>query len=690
MNIKRSALWLLLTPVISLAAYAQDEPIVLPTVVVTERKSESETITPSPDTVRKSLKTTPGGTNFIEPAKHLGSKHTLRDFLDYQPGITLLDFFGGTDHPVLTIRGSGIQSHPLSRGVMLLENDLPFNEADGSFIIGMLETRDTGFVAVKRGANATNPASDSLGGELNFYNLTGREETGKVSAQYGSFGTAVGRAALGKAYDSGDFHISASGSRSDGFRDHSDQKRYTVRANMGFVFKNFENRTWVSYTDQKFDIPGPLTLDTVYDNPSENTNDVPPMVSTTDPHRETSQWRIANRSMIQTGRFNHDLGFYVQQMDDLFVSPTTTKDNEVTTYGAQYKLETAHQNVLNYGVAFSFSQSSMDLYYSKNKNNPLPPIQTFRDARYDATARHISAQFHSQWQLIKNWQLSGLLRWVDTKRDIDSKDDNVSYNHDWDWLAPKVGLVWTPSQNHAFFANISTTREAPIVGDMIQFKPPPPPPAHMAVAELEPQKSVSYEIGARGDLADILSWDIVLYRSDIRKELLDYSPDGVNTYSYNYDGKTRHQGIELGLTSGWKLPSSYGRLDGRLSYTHNDFKFRDNVFRGNQIAGVPRDMISAQISYLYSAWRFDINSRTAIGRTYTDHGNQMSYGGYTIWGTRLYYELNKRISFFVQGDNLTDKKYVSSTNTPAVATATGVNYFPGSGRSVSAGLDIVF
>ena len=78
------------------------------------------------------LDAVPGGTNLIQPQEELRLV-TLRDALDYQPGLIVQDFFGGIDQPRLNIRGSGIQSNPVNRGVLLLQDGLPLNEADGSF-----------------------------------------------------------------------------------------------------------------------------------------------------------------------------------------------------------------------------------------------------------------------------------------------------------------------------------------------------------------------------------------------------------------------------------------------------------------------------------------------------------------------------------------------------------------------------
>src|SRR3990167_5195907 len=90
------------------AALAQ-EGTALPSVTVqSTRASATLPLRSTAQAEREKLDKVPGGTNLAEPQKE-ARLATLRDALDYQPGIVLQDFFGGTDQPRLGIRGSGIQ-----------------------------------------------------------------------------------------------------------------------------------------------------------------------------------------------------------------------------------------------------------------------------------------------------------------------------------------------------------------------------------------------------------------------------------------------------------------------------------------------------------------------------------------------------------------------------------------------------
>ena len=259
----------LLTTALGSVAVAQEQSA-QPLPAVTVQSSRASVALPLRESVqaeRQQLAKIPGGTNLAEPQKE-ARLATLRDALDYQPGIVMQDFFGGTDQPRLSIRGSGIQSNPVNRGVLLLQDGLPLNEADGSFIIGLIEPRNASFISARRGANATTPGATTLGGELDFVSLTGVDERGRVRAEYGSFGREGLQAAVGSVGERLDGRISVSSDRYDGYRHHSASQRDSLQANIGFQGDgSFENRTYFSWTDLDFQIPNVIPKDRIQSDP---------------------------------------------------------------------------------------------------------------------------------------------------------------------------------------------------------------------------------------------------------------------------------------------------------------------------------------------------------------------------------------------------------------------------------------
>ncbi|WP_432786582.1 Vitamin B12 transporter BtuB [Oligella sp. MSHR50489EDL] len=681
------------------------ETVQLPAINVRAISGKGLSVPTTPSALEQSYRATIGGSNVIKP-NNSGSQATLRDMIGQQPGVTLLDFFGGNDHPVISIRGSGIQSQPMSRGINLLVDGLPLNDADGSFYMGMLEPRNSSIIGVRRGANAINPSSQTLGGEMDFLSYTGETESGSISLQYGTNSTTAGRFAIGRAFDTWDFHVAATDQRTDGFRDHSRQRRQSLRANLGLRGSNWENRTWLSHTYQNFEIPGPLSRDAALGDETykSTTDNLPMRPLQTDPQRRTESQRLANLTTLYAGSWTHSIGAYVQHTDDRFMTPAQVWEMDLNTLGLQYMAD-AQFDRLSLGGGLSYSYSSGDFAVSGNPNQPMMPIKQMHRQEYGVKADNFIAQVRGGWEFIPDWTLSAQLRFVHTGRDVHGRVSNLnglqSLSKSWNWLSPKIALSWEPNDSTLFFANVSTGREAPTLRDMVQFAGPVgalvigPNGQPMFrrgltyVRELEPQRNLSYEIGARGLINQQYGWDITLYHADIEKELISYSPDGSNTFVYNYEGDTGHRGVELGLTGHWDLGAA-GKIAARIGYTYNDFKFRQGIYAGNDIGGMPRQYLSVNLDYRYRDFSVGLNGRGALGSSYADHANTQKMGSYFILGAHMGYDFNKDSNVYIQVDNITNKRYISWTTTPERGMPNQDMYFPGSGRTVTAGVNFRF
>lgn len=684
---------------------AVNEPVALPALSLQVDAARGLSMPRTPAALEQSYSATAGGAGAFKP-NTTGSQATLRDLIGHQPGVTLLDFFGGNDHPVISIRGSGIQSQPMSRGINLLVDGLPLNDADGSFHMGMLEPRNSSMIGVRRGANAINPSSQTLGGEMDFLSHTGATETGALSLQYGSDSTTAARFAIGRAFDTWDFHVAAGDQRTDGFRDHSRQRRQSFRANLGVYGSGWENRTWLSYTHQNFEIPGPLSRDAALgdDTYKGTTNNLPIRPLQTDPQRRTEGWRLANMTTLYSGAWTHSIGAYLQRTDDRFMTPAQVREMDLNTLGLQYMADAQFER-FSFGGGLSYSYSSGDFDVYGNPNQPMMPVQQMHHQEYGVKADNLVAQIRGAWELVPDWTLSGQLRFVHTGRDLHGRRSGLnglqSLADSWSWLSPKVALSWEPNDTTLLFANVSTSREAPTLRNMVQFAGPVGAPVLgpngrpmfrrglTYVRELEPQRNLSYEIGGRGLFNQQYGWDFTLYHADIEKELISYSPDGSNTFVYNYEGDTRHRGVELGLTAKWDVGAN-GNLAARLAYTYNDFTFRDGMYAGNDIGGLPRQYLSLNLDYRYRDFTFGVNSRGAIGSSYADHANTQKMSGYFILGAHLSYDVDKDSNVYIQVDNITDKRYISWTTTPAQGTEYQDMYFPGNGRTITAGVNFRF
>ena len=125
---------------------------------------------------------------------------TLSRALRSVPGGVVQQFFGGNDQPRVQIRGSGLQQNPVERGILMLQDGLPLNRADGSYIVGFANPRQAETIEVYRGYTANRLGATVLGGALNFISPTGSTSPGaQVMASGGSFGQVGAYAQAGMA-----------------------------------------------------------------------------------------------------------------------------------------------------------------------------------------------------------------------------------------------------------------------------------------------------------------------------------------------------------------------------------------------------------------------------------------------------------------------------------------------------------
>ncbi|QNP58325.1 TonB-dependent receptor family protein [Paenacidovorax monticola] len=651
---------------------------------------------------RERLARVPGATNLAEPQRE-ARLATLRDALDYQPGIVLQDFFGATDQPRLSIRGSGIQSNPVNRGVLLLQDGLPLNEADGSFIIGLIEPRNAALVSVRRGANAFTPGATTLGGEIDFQSLTGGDERGRVRAEAGSFGRQALQAAAGGQGAQWDARVNASADRFDGWRHHSDSQRQSLQASVGFLGEGgFENRTTLGWTDLFFHIPTVVPKDRVSSNPrgvmgdSNAPQDQLLNVYRRDPRRDASQLRLANRSRWGDDVLRHELGVYWQDTDDLFNDQTTHTFTHSRTLGAQWLASGRPRGAagpLGWRAGLAWTRSRMDRELYATSPQTGQPLQRY--GAYDLTAENLQALAGADWRLAPAWTAVGSLQWSRQSRDAAGRFGSTSLDQQWSFATPKVGLQWTPTPATRWWASLGRSHEAPTYWEIVAARSAPDRPAQ-AVAELvrlDVQRATTAEMGGQGrwgDGARAMHWSLAVYRSQVAGELISTTDaNGIKVGTYNYTGGTRHQGIEAGVSGQWSLAA--GALEYRASWTYSDFRFRGGEYAGRRIAGVPRHLINAEVLWRSGAWRFGPNLRWLPTGTPTDHANTpgAEQDAYALLGAKLEWRSGPW-SAFVQVDNLTDRRYASAFAIRNRATATQPGYLPGLGRSVAAGLSYQF
>jgi len=655
------------------------------------------------------------------------------------PGVVVQDFFGGNDQPRIQMRGSGLQQNPVERGVLMLRNGLPLNRADGSYIVGFANPGEAEAIEVYRGYMANRLGATVLGGALNLISPTGRSAPGfALKASGGSFGQLGGGAQAGFAQDTLDVLVRGDITRRDGYRDYNASRRANVGGNVGLRLSDaLTLRVFASYADLGFDVAGPLTRTLIESDPRSvftgptvtpgGAINPGPNVVRDRPRREATQFQTGARATGAFGAHIVDLAVGYARTDDMFRFPIAsgirvTEGDDVTLVARYaYKPDAAHPLPLFEATAqYVTGSADRENYFNLSGEGGA----LFGRSRLEADTLSLNAGLNIP--LGDRLTLSPSLSWSRaTRGNIDLYDSptrptfayapanpamalpngavptvSTSYERVYEGWSPALGLAWQPSEDQTIFVAVSRSFEPPTHDDLLatvngtpNSSPGRPNPANPALPSavfvtpaLEAQRATTAEAGWRGRSGGF-SWDAVVYYSWVSNELLSLRDESGTSLGAANAPRTRHLGVELGLTA--EVSST---LTGRIAYTYQDFRFRDDPVRGdNRLAGAPRHWINATLSWRPSD-RFTAQGtvRWVPERTPVDNLGTLYSDPYATVDLRGEYRLNAAMSVFAEVANLFDATYASSTLIIDQARADQAAFLPGDGRTFGGGISLKF
>lgn len=690
------------------------------------------------DIVRERFNVLPGAVALVAQQAYANAGNpTLADALSGVPGVIVQGFLGGNDQPRIQMRGSA-QQNPAERGVLILQNGLPINRADGSYIVGFANPQQAEAIEVYRGYMANRLGATVLSGAINFVSPTGSSQPGtQMSVSGGSFGQINSSGQVGGKKDNVDAFFRFDTSRRDGYRDYNGSDRVSVSGNVGVALsEQVKTRFFMGYTDLGFEVPGPLSKQALQSNPQQvsagpimvggvMTRQSPNAVRDK-PRRDASQFMVGNRTTAVVDAHLFDVAMGYTYTDDTFRFPVsagvrstaggdftslfryaynpadallplfeTTAQYTVGSANRDYHINQSGQTGAPFG-ANKLNAQTLSLYAGAN----VPVWQKFvvspgisyayatrdNDDLYTASRRPTIAYSPANpTMLLPNGSVP---------------TQNNSYSRSYSGWNPSLALSYRPDALQTFFIAGSHSFEPPTHDDLISTingtpnsspgRPTPTNPARVAAAFVTPnlkeQTAVTVEGGWRGR-ADRLSWDVVSYYSWLDNELLDLrDATGVSIGGANA-GRTTHFGVELG--GGVKITD---RLSGRLAYTYQDFRFVDDPVRGNnQLGGVVPHLVYAQLQLQATdSWMVQSAVRWSVTKVPVDNMNTLYADPYAVVDLRSEYKIDKTFRVFGQITNLFNKNYAATTLVVDLARPDHAAFLPGDGRGFYAGVKAAF
>ncbi|EPF6631813.1 TonB-dependent receptor PqqU [Klebsiella pneumoniae] len=695
LSVRHVALPALLLPLIAAAQAADEQTMV---------------VTAAPTTV--SELDTPAAVSVVngDEMRQAAPRVNLSESLGAVPGLQVQNRQNYAQDLQLSIRGFGSRSTYGVRGLRIYVDGIPATMPDGQGQTSNIDIGSVDTIEVLRGPFSA-LYGNSSGGVINVTSQTGTQPpTVEASSYYGSFGTwhygmkATGAVGDGSHAGDVDYTVSTNRFTTHGYRDHSGARKNLANARLGVRINDVSKLTLLlNSVDIKANDAGGLTADEWRDNPRQsprgdqyntrkNTRQTQAglryerQLSAQDDlsvmmyagERETTQFQSIPRApqlkpshaggVIDLTRHYQGIDTRLTHRGELLVPVTLTAGLDYENMSERRK---GYENFVMVNGAPQYGEQGA---LRRNERNLMWNVDPY---------------LQTQWQLTDKLSLDAGVRyssvWFDsndyyiTPGNGDDSGD-ASYHK---WL-PAGSLKYALTDAWNVYLSAGRGFETPTINEL-SYRSDNQSGLNFG---LKPSTNDTVEIGSKTRIGNGL-FTAALFQTNTDNEIVVDSSSGGRT-SYKNAGKTRRQGMELGLDQqfgeSWRL---------KAAWTWLDATYRTNVCdgascNGNRIPGIARNMGYASFGYQPEQGWYAGSDIRYMSDIMANDENTAKAPSWTVVGLTTGYKWSygrMDMDLFGRIDNLFDREYVGSV---IVNESNGRYYEPAPGRNYGIGLNLAW
>ncbi|MBS5159564.1 MAG: TonB-dependent receptor [Klebsiella variicola] len=695
LSVRHAALPALLLPLIAAAQTADEQTMV---------------VTAAPTTV--SELDTPAAVSVVngDEMRQAAPRVNLSESLGAVPGLQVQNRQNYAQDLQLSIRGFGSRSTYGVRGLRIYVDGIPATMPDGQGQTSNIDIGSVDTIEVLRGPFSA-LYGNSSGGVINVTSQTGTQPpTVEASSYYGSFGTwhygmkATGAVGDGSHAGDVDYTVSTNRFTTHGYRDHSGARKNLANARLGVRINDVSKLTLLlNSVDIKANDAGGLTADEWRDNPRQsprgdqyntrkNTRQTQAglryerQLSAQDDlsvmmyagERETTQFQSIPRTpqlkpshaggVIDLTRHYQGIDTRLTHRGELLVPVTLTAGLDYENMSERRK---GYENFVMVNGAPQYGEQGA---LRRNERNLMWNIDPY---------------LQTQWQLTDKLSLDAGVRyssvWFDsndyyiTPGNGDDSGD-ASYHK---WL-PAGSLKYALTDAWNVYLSAGRGFETPTINEL-SYRSDNQSGLNFG---LKPSTNDTVEIGSKTRLGNGLL-TAALFQTNTDNEIVVDSSSGGRT-SYKNAGKTRRQGVELGLDQqfgeSWRLKAAWTWLDA----TYRTNVCDDASCNGNRIPGIARNMGYASFGYQPEQGWYAGSDIRYMSDIMANDENTAKAPSWTVVGLTTGYKWSygrMDMDLFGRVDNLFDREYVGSV---IVNESNGRYYEPAPGRNYGIGLNLAW
>ncbi|EIW8588082.1 TPA: TonB-dependent receptor [Klebsiella pneumoniae MGH 78578] len=685
--------------------------LLLPLIAAAQAADEQTmVVTAAPTTV--SELDTPAAVSVVngDEMRQAAPRVNLSESLGAVPGLQVQNRQNYAQDLQLSIRGFGSRSTYGVRGLRIYVDGIPATMPDGQGQTSNIDIGSVDTIEVLRGPFSA-LYGNSSGGVINVTSQTGAQPpTVEASSYYGSFGTwhygmkATGAVGDGSHAGDVDYTVSTNRFTTHGYRDHSGARKNLANARLGVRINDVSKLTLLlNSVDIKANDAGGLTADEWRDNPRQsprgdqyntrkNTRQTQAglryerQLSAQDDlsvmmyagERETTQFQSIPRApqlkpshaggVIDLTRHYQGIDTRLTHRGELLVPVTLTAGLDYENMSERRK---GYENFVMVNGAPQYGEQGA---LRRNERNLMWNVDPY---------------LQTQWQLTDKLSLDAGVRyssvWFDsndyyiTPGNGDDSGD-ASYHK---WL-PAGSLKYALTDAWNVYLSAGRGFETPTINEL-SYRSDNQSGLNFG---LKPSTNDTVEIGSKTRIGNGL-FTAALFQTNTDNEIVVDSSSGGRT-SYKNAGKTRRQGMELGLDQqfgeSWRLKAAWTWLDA----TYRTNVCDDASCNGNRIPGIARNMGYASFGYQPEQGWYAGSDIRYMSDIMANDENTAKAPSWTVVGLTTGYKWSygrMDMDLFGRIDNLFDREYVGSV---IVNESNGRYYEPAPGRNYGIGLNLAW
>jgi vitamin B12 transporter len=502
---------------------------------------------------------------------------------------------------------------------------------DGAYDFTNLTLDNIGQIEVVRTPSSSLQGGNATGGVINLVTLTGRGLTtpqSSVSFEGGSFGTFRENVQSRGADGNFDYAVSASNEDSDMDRPNENYRNTVYRGNFGYQVT-------------------PDVYLEIYSGYSLANAGSPNTIVTPDPvaRLQTEDWFISPEVTAQVTDFYTTKLFYNhdqqrQTFHDLYTSPdgfsilpqSTRLQINTDSFDWQNNFQLAHNWLITAGIQADNSNVNQ---FTEVNDFDFPPVMGM--TTIENSLFNIGGYLESQWQPVEGLNVLSSVR-----------DDHYSdYSGAVSWRQG-VSYRIAPTQT-VVHASGASSYTPPSLQDLYY-------PGY-SNPNLKPESSLGWEVGVEQPLADRKVTPSATY---FHNSITDYIQDDANFIPQNI-GRATTEGAEIDLKA---KPVDQLALD--LNYT---YLTADNDTSDIRLVRRPRNSLNFTADWTpISPLTLSMGGSWVVGREDYDPVTfeQIEAPDYFVLRASATCRINKYVTLWVRGENLTDEHYQPVLGYPAL------------------------